>query len=423
VACLDSSGNLLWNTFLGSGSNDEGNALVLDGSGHVYVTGFSNATWGLPVNAYSGGSDVFIACLDKSGTLLGNTFLGSLSHDEVNAIALDSSGNICIAGFSNATWGSPVNAYSGKSDAFVACLDSSGNLLWNTFLGSAGYDYGYDIAPDSSGNINVIGHSNNPWGSPVNPYSGKLDVFVACLDGSGNLCWNTFLGSDSKFDYGYGIALDSSGYVYVTGKSIEAWGSPINPHSGAGDVFGACLDGSGNLRWNTFLGSANDDLGFDIVLDSSENIYVTGASLATWGIPLQPYAGYFDAFIVSINQQPIPEIKANGSDGPIIISRSDTLKIKISLITNGLNDEVDIWLAYHNASGWYHYNRITKSWDPGPDVTYQGTLFELNSATVFEGSGLSPDIYKFYFGVDLNMDGNLTKSELYYDQVKVTVTQ
>jgi hypothetical protein len=421
VAGLDSSGNLLWNTFLGSIGDDYGYGIALDSSGNIYVTGYSDATWGSPVNAYSGGYEAYVAGMDSSGNLLWNTFLGSTSFDFGYDIALDSSGNIYVTGNSGATWGSPVNAHSGGGDAFVAGMDSSGNLLWNTFLGSANYDEGYGIALDSSGNIYVTGNSVATWGSPVNAYSGNVDAFVAGMDSSGNLIWNTFLGSTTN-DYGNGIALDSSGNIYVTGKSDATWGSPVNAYSGGIDAYVASMDSSGNLVWNTFLGSTSHDEGYGITLDSSGNIYVTGKSDATWGSPVNSHSGGIDAFVARLFLQPIPDIKANGSDGPISITQSDTLQIKISLNTNGITDNADFWLAYKGPSGWYHYNRVTKSWESGLDVTHQGALFDLNNKKVFQSSGLSPGTYRFYFGVDMNMNGNLTKSCLYYDEVKITVT-
>jgi hypothetical protein len=422
VACLDSSGNLLWNTFLGSGGSDYGYGIALDSSENIYVTGYSGATWGSPVNAYSGNEDAYVACMDSSGNLLWNTFLGSGSTDYGYGITLDSSENIYVAGESDATWGSPVNAYSGFFDVFVACMDSSGNLLWNTFLGSTSYDVGYAIALDSSGNIYVIGTSNATWGSPVNAYNGGAnDAFVACMDSSGNLLWNTFLGSNS-YDHGYGIALGSSGNIYVTGESYATWGTPINAFSGENDAFVASLDSSGNLLWNTFLGSGGSDYGYGIALDSSGNIYVTGYSGATWGSPVNAYSGNGDSYVAKITPQPIPDIKANGSDDLIIITQSDTLYISVSLRPYGITNNADFWLAFKNASGYYHYNNKTKTWDPGLDVTYQGALFDLSSPKVVELSGLSLGTHWFYFGVDLKMNGIVTKSSLYYDVVKIIVT-
>lgn len=424
VACLDSTGNLLWNTFLGSSDNDEGGGIILDSSGNIHVTGESSSTWGSPINAHSGGDDVFIACLDSSGNLLWNSFLGSSSEDSGNSIALDNSGNIYLIGESNATWGSPVSTHSGDIDTFVACLDSSCNLLWNTFLGSGNEDCGKGISLDISGNIYVIGQSDATWGSPINAYSGSEDVYIASLNNTGTLMWNTFLGN-AGYDWVGGIRVDTSGNIYASGTS-SSWGSPVNPHSGGWDAFLACLNTSGNLLWNTFLGSLSTDLGGGIVLDNSGNIYMVGQSNATWGLPINAHSGGSDIFVSKINPHELEfslDIKANGSDGPISITQADTLQIKVSLNSNGSTANVDFWLAYKGPSGWVHYNNTTKKWEAGLGVTHQGPLMDLNNKKVFQKSGLAPGSYTFYFGVDMNMDGNLTKSELYYDQVKVTVTQ
>ncbi len=71
-------------------------------------------------------------------------------------------------------------------------------LTWNTFLGGYGTDYGFAIAVDASDNVYVAGESSATWGSPVRAYTSDYDAFVAKLDNSGNLEWNTFLGGKSK---------------------------------------------------------------------------------------------------------------------------------------------------------------------------------------------------------------------------------
>ena len=150
---------------------------------------------------------------------------------------MDTSGNVYVTGYSFATWGSPVRPYAGGTDdAFVAKLNASGALQWNTFLGGVNDDYGYRIAADTSGNVYVTGYSYATWGSPVRPYGGAADAYVAKLNTSGVLQWNTFLGG-SGYDYGSGIAVDTSGNVYVTGCSDATWGSPVHPYIGNGDAF------------------------------------------------------------------------------------------------------------------------------------------------------------------------------------------
>jgi uncharacterized protein YvpB len=300
VACLDSDGHLIWNTFLGSGSQDYGRAIALDGSGRVLVTGNSRNTWGAPVNGYRGGGDAFVACLDSDGHLVWNTFLGSGVTDNGSSIATDSSGRVLVTGMSNATWGAPVNGHSGLEDVFVACLDSDGHLIWNTFQGSGSLVWGYGIACDGSDRILVTGRSTNSWGAPVNGHSGAWDAFVACLDSDGYLIWNTFLGCGLS-DEGYGIVSDSPGRILVAGQSYDTWGAPVRIHSGAWDAFVACLDSDGYLVWNTFLGSGATDYGRAIALDGSGRVLVAGSSSATWGDPVSGYSGSLDAFAAGLD--------------------------------------------------------------------------------------------------------------------------
>jgi len=315
VVKLDSSGDILWNTFLGGTDADSIYGTAVDSSGSVYVVGSSWATWGSPIRAFASGrdsdnnvcDDAFVAKLDSSGNLLWNTFLGGNGYDGGNGIAVDSSGNVYISGGSNTTWGNPVMAYSSDSDPFAAKLNSDGVLQWNTFLGGKGGDSCKGIAVDSSGNCYVIGtyrpgYGDDIWGSPVRAYTGDTDAFAAKLDSNGVLRWNTFLGGTYN-DWGTGISVDSSDNVYVTGSSIATWGSPVRAYTGDTDAFAAKLDSSGGLLWNTFLGGPSSDGGSGIAVYSSGNVYVAGNSRATWGNPVRTHNGgdFFNAFAAKLN--------------------------------------------------------------------------------------------------------------------------
>ncbi|MGD9092697.1 MAG: SBBP repeat-containing protein [Anaerolineales bacterium] len=362
VAKLNNSGTLLWNTFLGSSSSDNGYAITLDGSSNVYVVGKSMASWQgsyPPLRAYSGNSDVFVTKLNSNGLMLWNTFLGSSEVDLGYGIAVDDANDsIYIAGTSYASWDSPVVPHAGGGEAFLTRLDIDGNLEWTTFLGSEGYDSGYDVdlnnigvpiivgesagsygnprrlcsgedafvtkvdtggnwmsvsflgaasdddgravAFDDEGNIYITGYSQGRWGSPKRSHRGNYDAFVAKLDRYGVLLWNTFLGG-TEDDKAFGVTVNNSGYVYVTGESSASWGSPVRAYSGAKDAFVAKLDSAGNLQWNTFLGSASNDTGYGVDLYSGGNFNVVGVSYATWGTPRRAYSGGSDAFIAEID--------------------------------------------------------------------------------------------------------------------------
>ena len=118
------------------------------------MVGSSSSSWGNPQRASTLGSglivvDAFVAKLDNTGQLVWNTFLGggdmSSSGAGGSAIAVDGSGNVYVTGYSSATWGNPLRAFSGSFDAFVAKLDNTGQLVWNTFLGGGMNDYGNAI--------------------------------------------------------------------------------------------------------------------------------------------------------------------------------------------------------------------------------------------------------------------------------------
>ena len=295
-----------WHTFYGSSGINDGSDIATDGSGNVYVTGYSNATWNgpagqNPLHAHSGSGDIVVLKLDSSGSYQWHTFYGSSGTDDGYDIATDGSGNVYVTGLSDATWNgpvgeSPLHAHSGSSDIFVLKLDSSGSYQWHTFYGSSGSDYGFGIATDGSGNVYVTGMSNATWNStggwpPLHAHSGSNDIVVLKLDSSGSYQWHTFYGSSGS-DYGYGIATDGSGNVYVTGYSDATWNGPVgespplHAHSGSDDIVVLKLDSySGSYQWHTFYGSSGYDYGNGIATDGSGNVYVTGLSDATWNGP------------------------------------------------------------------------------------------------------------------------------------------
>jgi hypothetical protein len=303
AAKLNAAGQLVWHTFLGGTGDDHGSAIAVDVSGNVYVGGDSGATWGAgectgcPVRDYTAGSpDAFVARLNASGQLQWNTFLGGAADDYGGGIAVDGSGGVYACGFGGASWGAgecpgcPVRGYGGGIyDTFAAKLSANGQLQWDTFLGGTGMDTGSAIAADGSGNVYVAGATGwaagDSWGAPVRAYqAGNLDAFAAKLNGSGQVVWNTFLGS-TDYDVGGGIGVDGSGNVYVGGGSGAPWqgtNPPVRAYTSGVDAFAARLDSNGQLVWNTFLGGTGEDRGRALAVDGSGSTYVGGQSGATW---------------------------------------------------------------------------------------------------------------------------------------------
>ncbi len=307
VAKFDSDGELLWNTFMGSADPDEAVAIHVNGAGTlVHISGKSANTWGTPVNAHAGGTDALVSRLDGNGNRLWHTFMGSNNADGANAVAADSDGNVYTGGLSTDTWGTPVNAHAGNSDAFAAKLNTAGALVWHTFLGSGSDDEARAIDVAGDGSVYLAGSSAATWGAPNIAYTGGVDGFAAKLDSNGARLWNTFLGSAGDDDAAAAY-FGSEGTLLVAGSSDATWGTPLNDHAGSTDAFSVELDSDGALIWSTFVGSVNEDTGNGIS-QLEDRIYITGSSRSTWGTPGNPHNGAeLDAFAAMLSDNPLPE--------------------------------------------------------------------------------------------------------------------
>jgi len=240
-----------------------------------------------------------VAKLDTTKTggdsLVYSTYLGGASNDEGHGIAVDSSGKAHVTGYTDSSDFPIQGAYQtdqSGTDTFVTKLNSDGDgLVYSTYLGGGDDDYGRGIAVDSSGNAYVTGNtdsSNFPTQGQYQADQGSDDAFVTKIDtgqtGNDSLIYSTYLGGGDN-DYGYGIAVDSSGNAYVTGytqsSDFPTAGLIQTTNAGGRDAFITKLNPSGSaLTYSTYLGGGNDDEGYGIAVDSLGNAYVTGYTLS-----------------------------------------------------------------------------------------------------------------------------------------------
>jgi len=254
IAKLNPAGSaLLYSTYLGGTSSDIGLGIAVH-AGNAYVTGLTgsaNFPTMKPLQpAYAGGTDAFVAKLSPAGSaLVYSTYLGGGRNDQGNGIAVDSSGNAYITGFTisiDFPTLKPLQAVlRGGFDAFVSKINSTGSaLVYSTYVGGSADDSGNGIAVDQSGSAYVTGSTQSTNFRSVRslqPTNGGLsDAFVFKLNPSeSGFAYSTYLGGSGD-DFGYGIA-QHAGNVYVIGQTSSTNFPTINPlqpaNAGNGDAF------------------------------------------------------------------------------------------------------------------------------------------------------------------------------------------
>jgi len=150
------------------------------------------------------------------------------------------------------------------------------------------------------------------------------------------------------------------------------------------------------------------------VADGSTSVVITDSQVPAYTVTIPITVGAGAA-------GPVPDIKANGLDGPITLSQSDLLAVTLALDNDGITDNADWWLAAVTPYGSYFFT--FEGWVTNWLPVYQGPLFpvppiELSSVPL---SGFPVGTYGFYFGVDTHMDKIITLDNLYFDSVLINL--
>ena len=328
-----------YSSYLGGTGSDQGFSIATDAAGNAYITG---ATIGLYRGIYyfgtptplsndfpttpgsfqpvaPGNQNAFVTKISPDGsTLVYSTYLGGTTWDEGSGIAVDAAGEAYVTGSTGSAdfpttpgayqgaFGGGVGLYSYPSDAFVSKLSGDGSsLLYSTYLGGSGDDFGMAIALDALGKAYLTGQAGPNFPTIPGAYqtnSTDNETFLAKINpgggGAGDLLYSSYIATtaaDPTQSGGGGgsVAVDSSGNAFLTGYTLGNFpttpgsfqpafngGSSIN--TPGSDAFIAEVRpagaGNGDLLYSTFLGGTDNDYGNGIALDAMGNVFVTGTT-------------------------------------------------------------------------------------------------------------------------------------------------
>ena len=344
-----------WTVTWGGSGDEKAGRVAVDGAGNVFLAGefsgtadFNPSPTASDVHSSNSGSiDAFLSKFDADGNLLWAKTWGSSRRDVAYGVAVDSLGYSYVVGpFMDTVDFNPdpaiselhtSNAISGTiyhNNIYLSKFAPDGAFVWvRTWgpayvTGAAGGAEGYMVAIDGNA-LYVVGDFSggttdfNPWGGhdyhtnhPSVSGPTFFDAFLSKFDLDGNFQWAKTWGGEG-YDDGPGVAIDSSGNVYVSGMyasqtinfdpagGSQGLGHPAQDSGILVDVFLSKFDADGNFQWvRTWGGQGAEDAMGLAVVDSADNIYVAGRFMSTncdfnpGGIPdLHSTHGGQDAFV------------------------------------------------------------------------------------------------------------------------------
>ncbi|MBL4755801.1 MAG: T9SS type A sorting domain-containing protein [Flavobacteriales bacterium] len=289
VQKLDPSGNFVWAKQFGGNSFDEVNAITVDNSGDIIISGRK-------AFVPSSFDDIFLQKMDSSGSIIWTRTFGSLgsAFDVGLSVTTDAVGNIYHTGAFQSTIDfdpgiGTFNLTSNgiASDMFVQKLDSNGDFIWANSVGGTDTDYPTAITLDDLGNIYTVGYFKDSVdfdpgvGIQTLTSQGSNDMFIQKLDNNGNFIWAKIFGSTGN-DRAESVSINASGNVCITGffeLSVDfdpGPGTNILNTNGLWDIFVLQLDANGDFLWAKGIGGSDYDYAYSLKIDDNSNIYLTG---------------------------------------------------------------------------------------------------------------------------------------------------
>ncbi|HLG95122.1 MAG TPA: SBBP repeat-containing protein [Bryobacteraceae bacterium] len=261
VSKYDLNGNLVWTRQFGASPQGESALAVAARDGAVYVLGQALVTAQLVP-----GGLVTLSKLDAGGNQVWKSQFAPVFNTAGYGVAVDATGEYIVGQTASPL---PGETYQGSVDGFILKYDPNGKLLWTHEFGTVNTDRTYGVAVNSSG-VYVVGSTQGLLGIQTLP-TFDFDAYVRKYDLNGNLLWTQQFGTIDR-EEAFGAVADD------TGVDVVGWArSGLNIKTlGGADAFVRRLDNNGSALWTFQTGTVNDDYGYGIALDPNGGLFIGG---------------------------------------------------------------------------------------------------------------------------------------------------
>lgn len=290
VAKYDRDGKLAWIQTAGGKGYDYGHGIAVDPKGDVIVTGavVGEAEFGDVKIANEPGSHIFCAKYHPDGKLAWVKAATGKAGGSGHGVAVDGTGNIYIGGLTSGSgqFGEKPLVTPKGTSALVAKLSPQGDVVWLAQQFGEPSCLFHEITCDREGRVWASGmfKGKATLGSETFTTTGDKDsdALLSHFDAFGNLLWSR-IGQGPAVDYGLGIATNGKGDCFLTGEFTDTFklgGAELHSR-GSTDIYVACFDPSGALRWITQAGGDKGDNAYTMVCDAKGNLLLGGSFSGT----------------------------------------------------------------------------------------------------------------------------------------------
>ncbi|MFH2141026.1 MAG: T9SS type A sorting domain-containing protein [Bacteroidota bacterium] len=284
-----------WQDCIGGIGSDHGESVIQINSNHYIIAGMTNSIDG-DFNENNGDSDAFVAMLDSSRNIVWQNCYGGSNSETIRKIIQTNDGGFACFGYTESN-DFDVSGNHGELDFWLIKINSNGNLEWQKCYGGSDNEHSYSIIQTNDNGYLLVGDTYSYDGDAIDN-NGFQDCFLVKTDSMGNIEWNHCYGGTDGDKACAVIQTYDNGYLISGGSSSND--IDVSGNHGGSDLWVFKIDSVGNLNWQKCYGGSEGDGAYDMQQINNNEIVIAGVTNSNDG-DVTGHHGLSDYWIISID--------------------------------------------------------------------------------------------------------------------------